>query len=45
MTWKAYVQTLPSTGSDVEYWPVINGQTYKLYAQKAQSVHVFSQYP
>jgi phospholipase C len=34
MTWKAYVQTLPSTGSDVEYWPVINGQTYKLYAQK-----------
>jgi hypothetical protein len=34
MTWKAYMQTIPVTGSDVEYWPVVGGSTYKLYAQK-----------
>jgi hypothetical protein len=34
MTWKAYMQSLPFTGSDVEYWPSTSTVTYKLYAQK-----------
>jgi hypothetical protein len=33
-TWKAYMQALPAVGSDVEFSPVINGATVKLYAQK-----------
>lgn len=34
MTWKAYMQSLPFAGADMEYWPTYNGTTYKLYAQK-----------
>jgi hypothetical protein len=33
-SWKAYMQALPEVGSDVEFAPVINGSTVKLYAQK-----------
>ena len=42
MTWKAYMQSLPVVGSDVEYWPVVGGATYKLYAQKHNPFMYFS---
>jgi hypothetical protein len=34
LTWKAYFQSMPAGGYNVEYAPVINGTTVKLYAQK-----------
>jgi phosphatidylinositol-3-phosphatase len=34
LTWKAYMQSLPFAGADVEYWPTYEGTTFKLYAQK-----------
>ena len=42
MTWKAYMQSLPVAGADVEYWPVVGGSTYKLYAQKHDPFLYFS---
>ena len=42
MTWKAYMQSLPFTGADVEYWPSLGGTTYKLYAQKHDPFMYFS---
>jgi hypothetical protein len=33
-TWKAYFQAMPAGGYNVEYAPVINSTTVKLYAQK-----------
>src|SRR5579862_1217585 len=46
MTWKAYMQSLPisgsTTGADTEYWPVIGGNTYKMYAQKHDPFMYFS---
>jgi len=42
MTWKAYMQSLPVVGSDIEYWPVVSGSTYKLYAQKHNPFMYFS---
>ena len=33
-SWKAYMQSIPGVGSDVEYAPVIAGSPVKLYAQK-----------
>jgi len=42
MTWKAYMQSLPFTGADVEYWPMVGGTTYKLYAQKHNPFMYFS---
>ncbi|HVP69416.1 MAG TPA: alkaline phosphatase family protein [Anaeromyxobacteraceae bacterium] len=40
--WKAYFQSLPSVASDVEYAPVVNGTTVKLYAQKHNPFMYFS---
>lgn len=34
LTWKAYMQSIPSAGSQVEYAPTRAGTIYKLYAQK-----------
>jgi hypothetical protein len=42
MTWKAYMQSLPFAGSDVEYWPSTGGTTFKLYAQKHDPFMYFS---
>ncbi|MBV9310052.1 MAG: hypothetical protein JOZ73_04430 [Solirubrobacterales bacterium] len=42
LTWKAYMQSMPSPGSEVEYAPVINGTTVKLYAQKHNPFMYFS---
>jgi hypothetical protein len=42
MTWKAYMQSLPFAGADVEYWPVLGSTTYKLYAQKHNPFMYFS---
>jgi len=42
MTWKAYMQSLPAVGADVEYWPVVNGSTYKQYAEKHNPFFYFS---
>ena len=42
MTWKAYMQSRPFTGADVEYWPTLDGTTYKLYAQKHDPFMYFS---
>jgi hypothetical protein len=42
MTWKAYMQSLPFTGADVEFWPSLGGTTYKLYAQKHDPFMYFS---
>jgi hypothetical protein len=36
------MQTMPAVGSQVEYWPVINGVTVKLYAQKHNPFMYFS---
>ncbi|HVN52252.1 MAG TPA: alkaline phosphatase family protein [Acidimicrobiales bacterium] len=41
-TWKAYMQSLPSVGSNVEYAPVIDGSPVKLYAQKHNPFMYFS---
>ena len=42
MTWKAYMQSLPFAGADVEFWPMLGGTTYKLYAQKHDPFMYFS---
>jgi hypothetical protein len=42
MSWKAYMQSLPFTGADVEYWPSLGGTTYKLYAEKHNPFMYFS---
>ena len=46
LSWKAYMQAMPETGSQVEYWPVINTATgpvtVKLYAQKHNPFMYFS---
>lgn len=46
LSWKAYMQAMPSTGSQVEYWPVRNTATgpvtIKLYAQKHNPFMYFS---
>jgi hypothetical protein len=42
LSWKAYMENLPETGSQVEYWPVIGGTTVKLYAQKHNPFMYFS---
>jgi hypothetical protein len=42
LSWRAYMQTMPAVGSQVEYWPVINGVTVKLYAQKHNPFMYFS---
>ena len=42
LSWKAYMENLPSPGSTVEYAPVINGTTVKLYAQKHDPFMYFS---
>ncbi|MBV8978105.1 MAG: hypothetical protein JO261_12945 [Alphaproteobacteria bacterium] len=42
MSWKGYFQSMPQGGYDVEYWPVINGTTVKLYAQKHNPFLYFS---
>jgi hypothetical protein len=41
-SWKAYMQSLPAVGSDVEYAPVMSGTTVKLYAQKHDPFMYFS---
>jgi hypothetical protein len=42
LPWKAYMQSMPAGGHDVEYAPVISGQTVKLYAQKHNPFEYFS---
>jgi hypothetical protein len=42
MTWKAYMQSLPFRGADVEYWPTLGGTVYKLYAEKHNPFMYFS---
>src|SRR5665647_1065992 len=41
-SWKAYMQSMPSTGFEGEYAPAINGTTVKLYAQKHNPFMYFS---
>jgi hypothetical protein len=43
-TWKAYMQSIPATGSTVEYWPydAVTGKPRKLYAQKHDPFMYFS---
>ena len=42
LSWKAYMENLPSTGSQVEYAPTIGSTTVKLYAQKHNPFMYFS---
>jgi hypothetical protein len=46
LSWRAYMQTMPEVGSQVEYWPVIDTPTgpvtVKLYAQKHNPFMYFS---
>ncbi|MFC0458166.1 alkaline phosphatase family protein, partial [Arthrobacter liuii] len=42
LSWKAYMESLPSTGSQVEYAPMIGSSTVKLYAQKHNPFMYFS---
>ncbi|HMK73991.1 MAG TPA: alkaline phosphatase family protein [Myxococcaceae bacterium] len=42
MSWKVYMQAMPAGGYDVEYSPIIGGQTVKLYAQKHNPFLYFS---
>jgi hypothetical protein len=42
MTWKAYMQSIPFAGADVEYWPTLGSTTYKLYAEKHNPFMYFS---
>jgi hypothetical protein len=42
MTWKAYMQSLPFTGSDIEFAPTVGSTIYKLYAQKHNPFMYFS---
>ena len=41
-SWKAYMQSMPSTGFEGEYGPGINGTTVNLYAQKHNPFMYFS---
>lgn len=41
-TWKAYMQSIPGAGSDVEFAPTIDGSPIKLYAQKHNPFMYFS---
>ncbi|MDQ4489479.1 alkaline phosphatase family protein [Sinomonas sp. ASV486] len=41
-TWKAYMENLPQAGSNVEFAPVVQGKTVKLYAQKHNPFMYFS---
>lgn len=41
-TWKAYFQSMPKRGYDVEYAPTIDGTVVKLYAQKHNPFLYFS---
>jgi hypothetical protein len=46
LSWRAYMQSMPAIGSQVEYWPVLNTApsptTIKLYAQKHNPFMYFS---
>ncbi|GAB3270568.1 hypothetical protein GCM10027449_05570 [Sinomonas notoginsengisoli] len=42
LSWKAYMQSMPGVGSNVEYAPTIGGKTVKLYAQKHNPFMYFS---
>ncbi len=42
LSWKAYMQAMPAGGHDVEYAPVVNGTTVKLYAQKHNPFEYFA---
>jgi hypothetical protein len=42
LSWKAYMQSMPPGGHDVEYAPVVAGTTVKLYAQKHNPFEYFS---
>jgi hypothetical protein len=42
LSWKAYMQSMPSAGSTVEYAPTIGSTTVKLYAQKHNPFMYFS---
>ncbi|MGE5183284.1 MAG: alkaline phosphatase family protein [Acidobacteriota bacterium] len=44
LTWTAYMQSIPSTGATVEYWPYdpVTGAPRKLYAQKHNPFEYFS---
>ncbi len=42
ISWKAYMQSMPPGGHDVEYAPVVSGTTVKLYAQKHNPFEYFS---
>jgi hypothetical protein len=42
ISWKAYMENLPSAGAQDVYAPIINGTTVKLYAQKHNPFMYFS---
>lgn len=42
LSWKAYMQSMPSAGSTVEYAPMIGSTPVKLYAQKHNPFMYFS---
>ena len=42
LSWKAYMQSLPSAGSEVVAAPVVDGTTVKLYTQKHNPFMYFS---
>ena len=44
LSWTAYMQSIPSTGATVEYWPydAVTGAPRKLYAQKHNPFEYFS---
>jgi hypothetical protein len=42
LSWKAYMQSMPSAGSTVEYAPTIGSTTVKLYAEKHNPFMYFS---
>jgi phosphatidylinositol-3-phosphatase len=42
LSWKAYLQSMPTTGFQGEYAPAIGGTTVKLYAQKHNPFMYFS---
>jgi hypothetical protein len=43
LDWKAYMQSMPAGGHDLEYAPTVNGKTVKLYAQKHNPFEYFAQ--
>ena len=42
LSWKAYMESLPATGSQVEYAPTVGSTPVKLYAQKHNPFMYFS---